>query len=41
MYRDHFRTHQAHAEDVRRLAFDIFGAHIDAALQAEQGAGKG
>ena len=41
MNRDHFRPHQAHAENVRRLAFDILRAHVDAALQAEQGAGEG
>ena len=40
MYRDYFRTHQAHAENVRRLAFDVLSAHIDTALQAEQGAGE-
>ncbi len=40
MHRDHFRAHQPHAEDVRRLALNVFGAHIDAAFQAEQRAGQ-
>ena len=40
MHRDHFRTHQAHTKNVRRLAFNVFGTHINTAFQAEQGAGK-
>ena len=36
MHRDHLGAHQSHAEDVRRLAFNIFRAHIDAALHTEQ-----
>ena len=40
MHWNDLRTHQAHAEDVRRLALDVFGAHIDAAFQTEQGAGQ-
>ncbi len=40
VHRDHFRAHQPHAEHVRRLALDVFGAHIDAAFQAEQRAGQ-
>ena len=41
VHRDHFRPHQTHTEHVRRLAFHVFRPHIDAALQAEQGAGEG
>ena len=40
MHRDHFCTHQTHTEDVRRLTLNVFRPHIDAAFQAEQGAGE-
>ncbi len=40
MHRDHLGAHQAHTEDVRRLALDVLGAHVDTAFQTEQGAGQ-
>ncbi len=40
VHRDHLGAHQAHTEDVRRLALDVLGPHVDTAFQAEQGAGQ-
>ena len=39
--RAHVRAQQVHAEDVERLALDIFGAHVDYALLLEHGADRG
>ena len=38
---DHVRAEQLHAEDVELLAADVLGAHVDDALQAEDGRGRG
>ena len=35
MHRHHGRAQQLHAEDVGRLAFDVGGAHVNHALQAQ------
>ena len=35
------RAEQVHAVDVRRLPADVFAAHVDDALEAEQGGGGG
>ena len=35
----HLGAEQSHADDVQRLAPHVLGAHVDAALQAEQRAG--
>lgn len=40
MHRNDGGTHQLHAKDVGLLALAILGAHIDPALEAEQGAGQ-
>ncbi|GAR58300.1 hypothetical protein NGUA15_00029 [Salmonella enterica] len=40
MNRDDLSAHQTHTEDVRRLALNVFGAHIDTAFQTQQGAGE-
>ncbi len=40
MNRDNLSAHQTHTEDVRRLALNVFGAHIDTAFQTQQGAGE-
>ncbi len=37
----HLRTEQAHAKDVRLLARHVHRAHVDDALNAEQGGGGG
>ncbi len=39
--RPHLGAQQPHASDVRRLALDVGGAHVDDALQAQQRAGRG
>lgn len=36
MNRDYLSAHQTHTEDVRRLALDVFGAHIDTAFQTSR-----
>ena len=41
MYRRYFRAEQLHAIDVDALAFDIFGAHVDAARQTQTGGDRG
>ena len=38
---DDVRAHELHAEDVEVLPADVFGAHVDIALQAEQRGGGG
>lgn len=40
MNRDDLSAHQTHTEDVRRLALNVFGTHIDTAFQTQQGAGE-
>ena len=40
-HRPHLRPEELHAEDVGPLAADVFLAHVDHALQAEAGAGRG
>ena len=37
----HLGTHEAHAEDVERLALHVLGAHVDDALQSEARADRG
>ena len=37
--RHHLGAHQLHPEDVELLPLDIVGAHVDAGLEPEQGAG--
>ena len=37
----HLGSHQAHAEDVQRLALHVFRAHVDDAVEAEAGADRG
>ena len=39
--RPHFGAQQLHAEHVRRLAADVFFAHVDDAIEAEVGTGGG
>ncbi len=39
--RSHFGAQQLHAEDVGRLAADVFFAHVDDAVESEMGAGGG
>mmetsp|Transcript_19189 Transcript_19189/g.60366 ORF Transcript_19189/g.60366 Transcript_19189/m.60366 type:complete len:466 (-) Transcript_19189:822-2219(-) len=38
--RHHLGAEHLHAEDVQRLAFHVHGAHVDDALQTQQGAGR-
>ena len=40
-HRPDFRPEELHAEDIGPLAADVFFAHVDDALQAEVGAGRG
>ena len=37
---DNFRAEQPHAKHVERLAVHVLGAHVDVALEAQQGAGR-
>lgn len=37
---DNFCTHQTHTENVRRLTFNIFRAHVNTAFQPQQCAGE-
>ena len=39
--RPHFGAEQLHAEDIRRLAADVFLAHVDDAIKTEVGTGGG
>ena len=39
--RDHLGAQQPHPLDVRRLAADVLAAHVDGAVEAEEGAGRG
>ena len=41
IHADHFCAQQAHAEDVQRLPTHVLRAHVDHAIQAEQGAHRG
>jgi len=38
--RAHLGAEQAHADDVELLAHDVLGAHVDDAVQSQQGAGR-
>lgn len=40
-HRPDFRPEELHAEDIGPLAADVFFAHVDDALQAKMGAGRG